>query len=262
MNNGLNLTLRQLYYQFVAGGLLANTERNYKKLGSIINNARLAGYINWYAIEDRTRNLMGLSHWKNPGDIMKSVASSFKVDKWEGQKYRPEVWIEKEALAGVISSVCNELDVSYFACRGYVSQSEMWSASQRFKRYDATPIIIYLGDHDPSGIDMTRDIQDRQDMFGGGVLDERIALNMDQIDEYKPPPNPAKLTDTRASDYILRFGHESWELDALDPFVLQDLVRETVLKYRDENTYQEVIEQEDEYIKIIKNITENWEKFV
>lgn len=233
---GYSLTLRQLYYRFVAADLIPNTVQSYKRLGSIINDARLAGDVDWLAIEDRTRNLVALSHWDSPSEIIATAAESYRRNLWEGQSVRMEVWVEKEALADVVAQVANRWDVPYFACRGYVSQSEMWSAAQRLMRYMLSPatatqvVILHLGDHDPSGIDMTRDIQDRLWMFcdpedcGDKVIVERIALNMAQVEEHKPPPNPAKVTDSRYQKYSESYGDESWELDALEPRVLDALI--------------------------------------
>lgn len=260
--DGYDLTLRQLYYQFVSRDLIANKQSEYKRLGGIISDGRLAGLIDWYAIIDRTRNRAANSHWDNPGQIIESAAAGFYKDRWEGQDYYVEVWIEKEALIGVISGICNRLDVSYFACKGYVSQSEMWSAGQRLghqRRMGKQPIIVHLGDHDPSGMDMTRDIFDRHFLFDSGAKVERIALNMDQIRQYNPPPNPAKFTDSRAKEYVKEFGTSSWELDALNPRVLSDLIEERVLSYRDEEAYQVVIDDEDEGKEILERIADNWE---
>ena len=241
---GYLLTLRQLYYQFVARDLVPNTERSYKRLGSIINDARIAGRIDWSAIEDRTRNLQSNSHWSNPAEIISACATQFKLDLWSGQDYRPEVWIEKEALAGVLVGVCRDLDVPYFACRGYVSQSEQWAAGMRFSEYRAAgfqPIVFHLGDHDPSGIDMTRDNSERLALFARtDVKVQRLALNINQIDEYNPPPNPAKVTDSRFETYQRRFGDHSWELDALEPAVLVELVRGAVENLCDFTIREEV----------------------
>lgn len=234
---GYELTLRQLYYQFVARDLIANTMREYKNLGSIINDARLAGLVSWEAIVDRTRNLQSNSHWDSPSDIVDACVENYRTDKWKDQAHRVEVWIEKDALIGVIERACTELDVPYFSCRGYTSQSEMHEAALRIKIYERegySPALIHLGDHDPSGKDMSRDIQDRLALFGSSVEVDRIALNMDQIRKYKPPPNPAKITDSRAKNYISEFGKSSWELDALDPKVLDSLIRKKILSYRDE----------------------------
>lgn len=165
---GYELTLRQVYYQLVARGYIPNNERSYKNVGNLINDGRLAGLIDWYAITDRTRNLRGNSHWDTPSEVIASAKYSYLLDKWEGQPNYVEVWVEKDALVDVVGQACRPLDVPYFSCRGYTSQSEMWMAAQRFRRQDFREqrIIIHLGDHDPSGIDMTRDIQERLDMFG------------------------------------------------------------------------------------------------
>lgn len=237
---GYNLTLRQLFYRFVATDLLPNTQRSYKRLGDLVNKGRLAGLISWDHIEDRTRNLRALPTWATPAEIMEGARRQYREDVWTTQDLRIEVWVEKDALVDVIGRAANQWDVPFFSCRGYVSQSEMWAAGQRIiERFEAdhfqSTLILHLGDHDPSGIDMTRDIEERIGMFTGwGDFEvRRIALNMDQIDAYQPPPNPAKLTDSRAGDYISRFGSSSWELDALEPSVLDDLIQTEIAEWVD-----------------------------
>ncbi len=242
---GYSLTLRQLYYQFVARGLLDNTVKNYNRLGSVINDARLAGYIDWLAIEDRTRNVSRNAHWDTPADAVRAVADQYRIDLWAHQPRRVEVWIEKEALTGVIAATCERLDVPYFACRGYVSQSEQWRAYRRSVRHPIT--MLHLGDHDPSGIDMTRDNDDRLNaVFGGDVDVRRLALNMDQVEEFNPPPNPAKMTDSRFSDYAANYGTESWELDALEPRVINALIEDNVNDIRDDDIYNEAVAEQEE----------------
>ena len=261
---GFKLTLRQLYYQFVSRDLIPNKQSEYKRLGSIINDARLAGLIDWDSIEDRTRNLQKLPHWNSPAEIVDACINQYKIDKWENQNYRLECWVEKEALAGIIENICNEHDVPFFACKGYNSQSEMQTAGRRFKGYtrkfkgfSQTPVVIHLGDHDPSGIDMTRDTQDRLKMFMGGMEIKRIALNMDQIERYSPPPNPAKTTDSRYQTYIASFGTESWELDALEPSILVNLIDTTIKSFKDPDLWEEKVEEENEHIEKLKKIVEN-----
>jgi len=249
---GFTLTLRQLYYQFVSRALIPNTQKEYHRMSGIISNARLAGLIDWEAIEDRTRNVITQPHWDSPESIIRSAANCYKLDKWVGQEYRPEVWIEKDALVGVVEGVCEKFDVPLFSCRGYTSQSEMWSASKRFAGYvldEQKPFIIHLGDHDPSGIDMTRDVTERSEMFLQMDAEEfelrRIALNYDQVEQYKPPPNFAKLTDSRAEKYIDEFGMSSWELDALEPSVLAKLVKETIEEFRDPEIWNKIVKREE-----------------
>lgn len=215
-SRGFVLTLRQLYYQFVSRDLLKNVQTEYKRLGKIINDARLAGKLDWSGIEDRDRAVTKPNVWSSPEAILQAVADQYKEDPWKTQLYRPEVWIEKNALVGVIEGVCTELRVPFFGCKGYVSQSEMYDAGKRFAttyRGRQTPLILHLGDHDPSGLDMTRDLGERLSMFAGRRVEvRRLALNMAQIDQYDPPPNPAKDTDARFAGYQDEFGDSSWSL--------------------------------------------------
>jgi hypothetical protein len=240
----LDLTLRQLYYQFVARGIIENTERSYKRLGSIVDDARLAGMIDWDAIEDRTRKLNTHGHWDCPSDLVEVVAERYHMDLWKNQLRRVEVWVEKEALVGVVSGICESLDVPYFACRGYSSQSAMWESAQRAEsnhiHNKQRTAILYLGDHDPSGIDMTRDVRDRMRLLSHDTPMEvhRLALNMDQVEQYNPPPNPAKMTDSRAEDYVAKFGEESWELDALEPKVIVALVKKHIFLLMDHGQFK------------------------
>lgn len=274
---GFVLTLRQLYYQLVSRDSFPsdrcwrwtgskwvrdpkgtkNALPNYKWLGTIVNDARLAGLIDWLAIEDRTRSLRRLSHWNSPAEIVEACSKQFHMDMWAEQDYRPEVWIEKDALVGVIEGICNRLDVPYFSCRGYTSQSEMWGAAMRLREYltiGQMPMILHLGDHDPSGKDMTRDISDRLEMFMGGCKVNRLALNMNQVRRYKPPPNPAKTADSRYRAYIAEFGGESWELDALEPRVIADLISDAVTRLVDANKWKKRARQIIRHQKAIKEV--------
>ncbi len=261
---GYELTLRQVYYQLVARGYIPNNERSYKNVGSLINDGRLAGLIDWHSVTDRTRNLRSESHWDTPADVIASARYSYNLDKWKGQPNYVEVWVEKDALVDIVGQACSPLDTPYFSCRGYTSQSEMWSAAQRFIRQKQRKkrIIIHLGDHDPSGIDMTRDIQERLEMFGADVFVKRVALTMNQIQTYNPPPNPAKITDSRASKYIDQFGDESWELDALEPKVITDLIKKQVTMYRNDAIYRAVCDKESREKEELKMLEHNYDKAV
>lgn len=259
---GFDLTLRQLYYQFVAHDLFPadrrwtwngqkyirdpegtpNAEPNYTWLGDIVSDARMAGLLDWDHIVDRTRNIRGNEHWLKPSAMLKEMIARYAIDKWADQPQYVEVWMEKDAMLGVVGQIAAQLDVPFFSCRGYTSQSEMWSASQRLLRrinQGKKVHIIHMGDHDPSGIDMSRDIKERLSLFCGEEVHVlRAALNMVQIRKHNPPPNPAKSTDSRFQEYQDKFGNYSWELDALDPRALRDIVQRAVALFRDEALYQ------------------------
>lgn len=257
---GFSLTLRQIYYQFVARGWMPNKQTEYDRLGGIVSEGRMAGLISWTAIEDRNRNLMGTRTYDSPSAAVKETRESYAIDKWENQPWRPEVWVEKAALEGVVGSMCNQLQVDFFACRGYNSQSEQWRAGQRFADYirkGQRPIVFHLGDHDPSGIDMTRDNRDRLGIFAGTpIMVQRLAMNMPQIEQYDPPPNPAKSTDSRFAEYQAEFGDSSWELDALDPVVIHDLIEEAVKQVRDEALWDQMLAREVSEIRMLDSVIE------
>lgn len=261
---GYDLTLRQLYYQFVARGLTAdwptgaNTERSYKRLGTIVDKARMCGIIDWYHITDRTRSADSNPHWDSPGDIIDSAARGYTIDKWDDQRTRVELWVEKEALAGIVGQVARQRDCTYMACRGYMSSSAMWRAARRLGlliQGGQDVVVLHLGDHDPSGIDMSRDnfdrlrtfiAHDRGDWAAEQLEFRRIALNMAQVQQYQPPPNPAKMTDSRAEGYVELHGYESWELDALPPDVLVDLMNTHIDREVDPYAFERLAQREQD----------------
>lgn len=262
--DGYSLTLRQLYYQFVARDIIENSQKSYNRLGDIISNARLNGDLDWAAIEDRTRSLEGNAHWDNPAEIIDYYSRVYKIDTRIDQPNYIEVWVEKEALAGVIERICRKLDINFFACRGYVSQTAMYEASKRFisnENLGKNNIILHLGDHDPSGIDMTRDIRERlNDCFGAYVKVKRIALNMEQIEEFAPPPNPAKLSDSRCDGYMKKFGKMSWELDALDPNTLNELISTQVASYTDFDKKKALELKQQEGRNLLSSCSMSWDE--
>lgn len=262
---GYELTLRQLYYQFVARDLLANSDRNYKRLGSIVNDARLAGLIDWDHLTDRTRTQRRVATWDDPASIIDASADQFRRDLWEvsGQDRRVYCWVEKDALLDIVARAANRWQTPYFSCRGYVSQSEMWNAAMRMRRQSLAgpdPLVLHLGDHDPSGIDMTRDITERLELLVGMPIEvRRIALTMDQINHYQPPPNPAKVTDSRAHSYISTFGHQSWELDALEPQVLVQLLSDHIEDaISDRDTWDQALDEDRRTRDRMGDVARRW----
>jgi len=271
---GYDLTLRQLYYQFVARGLIPNTQREYKKLGDAISDGRYAGRIDWNSINDRTRHTREHDSWDGPASIIDSAAQGFQLDLWQGQPNHVEVWVEKDALVGVIERACGQDRFPFMSCRGYVSASQMWRSAMKFRRLIKAGQeihLLHLGDHDPSGIDMSRDIEERIMEFVWAHDGEeaamkfhlhRIALNMDQVQQYGPPPNPAKVTDSRAAAYIAEHGTESWELDALEPAVIDGLIRDNGHPLIDHGLMQERREREEADKEILQTASDRWQEVV
>ena len=263
---GLTLTLRQLYYQLVSRNIILNAERAYKNLSSLVSDARLAGTLDWEAIEDRIRVPVIPSEWSNLKDLVDSALYSYRLPRWETQENYVELWVEKDALAGVLRPMAHQYHVPMMVNRGYSSQSAMYEASRRYLNQSdnkVNRVIIYLGDFDPSGEDMVRDIGDRMQVFGCGAEFEirKIALTLKQVKFYKPPPNPTKHKDPRSKEFIAKYGASSWEVDAINPKELSRIVKREIESYIDKDAMGIIVEKEnDDKIKLteaVRQIMEN-----
>ena len=260
--DGYDLSLRQLYYQLVARDYIENSQRSYKNLGELVANARKAGLVDWNMISDRNRSTVKNSHWDSPAEIVEAAARSFAIDKWEDQPWHMGVVVEKDALSGVLEPVCSKLDIRFTAAKGYPSVTLLHAMGKRLNHYSHRQLkdicIIHLADHDPSGVDMTRNLQNELSMYAGEEIEVvRLALNMDQIETFNPPENPAKQSDSRFKKYQARFGDASWELDAIEPRNLAALVTDKVVELRDEDEWKQAVAREqamrDELKKFVKS---------
>lgn len=243
----LRLTLRQVYYQLVSRNVIQNTQRAYKSLGGLLSEARLAGLVDWDAIEDRGRLPSAMADWPDIKSALEAAEKRFRFPRWEGQDNYVELWVEKSALANVLWPLAAKYHVTMMVNRGYSSQSAMYESAQRFLERAGTrdPVLFYLGDHDPSGEDMVRDIYDRLVMFGVHDVDvQKLALTMEQVRQYDPPPNPAKMTDSRAAKYVEEHGADSWEVDALNPKTLAEIIETAFQSVTDMDKMNAVIAKE------------------
>ena len=246
---GLRLTLRQLYYQLVSQNVISNTERSYENLGNLLSRGRLAGYVDWDAIEDRIRRPLMITEWSSPEHIMRAVMYGYKLPRWKNQDQYVELWVEKDALAGVLQPITEEYHVTLMVNRGYSSQSAMKEAAERLQKAAENGkelVILYIGDMDPSGEDMVRDVGDRLELLTHGESIEviKLAITPEHIAQYNPPPNPTKLSDSRAAKFIAKFGNSSYEADALPPDVLAQIVRDALSEYVNQDAWDEISDKE------------------
>lgn len=256
----LTLTLRQLYYQLVARGFIPNIVQEYSKLSRIMVFGRMNGLVDWDHIEDRLRRPR-LPYWnKNVVDALKDTVDQYRLDRQADQENYIELWTEKDAVSNILWKSAGFYHIRLIVNRGYTSCSAIKKAFERFKYQSGDPVILYVGDHDPSGLDMIRDIRDRLDEFG--LVDFKVihvALTMAQIEEYNPPPNPAKITDPRANWYFREHGSESWELDALRPEVLSTIVESAIRENIDVNQFMKIRAKEDRDKKNLEKIIKDLE---
>lgn len=245
---GYKMTLRQLYYQLVSRDIIPNRVQEYQKLSTLLVKARMGGAVDWNSIEDRLRRPKVPYKVNDVPHAIKDTIRQYRLERQEGQDNYIEVWCEKDALSNVLYRVTAHYQIRLMVNRGYSSCTAMHDAFKRFQRAEnrgQNVIILYLGDHDASGLDMIRDVTDRQDEFGVDPEIVHIALTKAQIEQYNPPPNPAKITDPRAKDYIAEHGATSWEVDALPPNVLEELLISSIEARIDSDMFDSIVAQED-----------------
>ncbi|MDH3779836.1 MAG: hypothetical protein OES15_03155 [Nitrosopumilus sp.] len=257
-DQGYKITLRQLYYELVSKNIIANDQKEYNNLGTLINDARYYGYVDWEIMEDNVRTLNYSGFYDNIAHLIDNSIDSYRLDRWQNQDYYVEVWVEKDALSSFIKRVTNQYQIPLMVNRGYSSATAMYKSSLRFNRKtyqdQKNCILLYLGDHDPSGLNMIEDIDNRLNTFECSVKIVHVALTMEQIEQYNPSPNPAKITDSRSKGYIRKYGNKSWEIEALKPTTLIELVESYIKKYLDEDKFQKIIDKENNDKKRLKDI--------
>lgn len=275
------LTLRQLYYQLVTRDVIPNNVKEYAKLSTLLKEGRMGGIVDWNAIEDRLRVPSQPSSFESPEQILDACISQYELPRMDGQPSYIEVWVEKDALSGVLKRVTEPFHIPILVNRGYSSVSAMHDAYKRFKAAydnDQSVVILYLGDFDPSGVDMLRDIKSRiLEFFVGehGHEDDGedweevarlsnfnfevipVALTRQQIRQYNPPPNPAKISDPRAAKFIEEHGASSWEVDALKPEVLDAILTKAIKANIDETKYKKKMAEEKKDIKKLQSLKEH-----
>jgi len=275
---GYTLTLRQLYYQLVGKALIPNHLNVYKKIGTIKDDMCYSGVLDWAAFEDRGRKLYTPWWESSVLQSIKDAKKTYRVARQEGQKIHIEIWTEKEAISGILKPICSKYGISLMVNKGYSGSSAMYQSYARFasrlkswRENKQKTIVLYFGDHDPSGLDMLRDIQERIDFMleNGSRLDPayepdffrlfHMGLTKKQIEELNPPPNFAKLTDTRAKKYIAEHGTDSWEVDALKPAEIVAIVEEWVAKTVDLVQYEVMMQKEADDLENFQEIIDSLE---
>ena len=254
-SQGIKLTNRQLYYQLVASDIIPNAEETSMRLSAFLTNARYAGHIDWDMIEDRGRVPDKHPEWNNIKMLVQSAIQAYRLPRWSDQEFYVELFCEKQALESVLKPIANKYHIYFSYNKGYTSSSSMYDLAKRLKREinnGKHVKLLYFGDHDPSGLDMVRDVHDRiQEFLTQGASYTKpdfevlpLALTMEQIRKFNPPPNPAKIKDPRAKRYISKFGSISWELDALRPDVLMLIAEHGILEWLNKSKYDVWIEKE------------------
>ncbi len=233
---GRPMTVRQVFYQAVARGLVAKTESEYKyTVGRLLTEMRLSDdpfalSIPFDWIADNTRWMRKPRSWSSVEDVLRETAQFYRRRLWDEQDAYVEIWLEKEALAGVVYPITEEWDVPLMVTRGYPSISYLHIAAEAITAAGKPAYIYYFGDHDPSGVDISRNVEGRLRQFTwANIVFERVAVTAGQVVEWSLPTRPTKKSDTRSKS----FAGDSVELDAIPPDELRNLVRACIERHID-----------------------------
>lgn len=230
------LTIRGLFYALVSAGVVAKTEGEYKStVVRLAGEMRRAGDLPWHWVADHTRWMRKPRSYGTIEEAIAETAALYRRDVWTSMPERVEVWLEKDALAGVVYDVTEEWDVPLMVTRGYASLSFLHSAAAEISAIGKPTYIYFLGDLDPSGKDIPRAVErDLREMAPDVTFYfERLAVNAEQIDLYDLPTRPTKKTDSRAKN----FDGRSVELDAIPAPTLRDLVDTAIRRHIDEDVF-------------------------
>jgi hypothetical protein len=249
------MTVRQAYYQLVSGQVIENSKSQYNSVSKALVEARKEGIIPWEWIEDRIRRPRMVQAWDGLGDFIEAVRRSYRRNVWESQPQLVECWLEKDALSGIFEELLRPYGVTLNVGRGYDGWSSIHNAADRYADWESVS-VLYFGDFDPSGEDMVRSLRDRLEELGATPRIVKVSLTMEDIVRYRLPPDPAKLTDTRAKDFIAKNGDISVELDALPLAVLKSKIRQAVEASMDLEALAEVRHTERDDIERLEQILE------
>ena len=226
-------TVRQCFYLAIAAGLIDKTEQEYKgTVCRLLADARIEGDLSWSTIVDHTRSALYLKTADSLADAVADTARHYRRAMWRNQEHRVEIWIEKQTLMGVLRDVTMEFDVGLFATRGYPSLSFLYDCAEDIQDSGKPTFIYFLGDHDPSGRDIRRNVEARLREFtdDADIVFEHLAVTPEQIREMSLPVRPTKTTDTRAKGW----QGGSVEVEAITPDKLRNMVTNAIVQHIDD----------------------------
>ncbi len=224
------MTVRQVFYQATVRGLIEKTENGYRKVQGMLTDMRKSGALPYGWIADNTRLMRKPRTYVGIEHALENTAKFYRKNLWADAGVYVEVWLEKDALSGVIYDVTHDFDVPLMVARGYASLSFLHSAAEELKHQDRPCFIYHLGDFDPSGVNAAETIERtlRELAPGADITFERLAVKPYQIEAWNLPSRPTKQTDTRAKNWK---GGNSVELDAIEPDILRAIVRTAIERH-------------------------------
>jgi hypothetical protein len=227
------LTIRQIFYLCEVGGYVPKTEGGYRQVQYQLREMRRTGIVPYGWIADNTRWKIKPRTFNGLTEAINHWQVAYRRDLWSEQEVHVEIWVEKDALAGVINPITQQYDVPLFVARGFSSLTFAYEAAEEIKAIGKPAYIYHFGDFDPSGVCAAGKIREELIQHGAPVMFERVAVTEEQINHWSLPTRGVKKTDTRAGQWPYPF---SCELDAIPPQKLRDLVQEYIERHIDPTT--------------------------
>lgn len=249
-------TVRQVFYQSVNAGLVPKEEtRGYDPVQRALVHLRREGVMPYEWISDETRWMRKPRTHHGLERMLRETARTYRRALWDEQDAYVEIWLEKEALAGVVDDVTAEWDVPLMVTKGFPSLTYLHGAAKQLEAEEKPVFLYYFGDWDPSGKDISRVTEERlREMVDEDFHFRRVAINEDDILHYSLQTRPTKATDSRAA----KFKGESVELDALPPDTLRDLVRQVIEFHVDEDALERTRAVEKAERETLREIAQSW----
>lgn len=235
-------TLRSVYYGLVSKLIVTNNDKYYKKVANALVSARKLGMIPWTSIEDTTRTPHTVSTWNDLDDYKKTILNCYRTDVWKQQPQYVEVWIEKNTIVSILMPILKKYAVTLRVGRGYNSWASIYNAANTYNNIGKPITILYIGDFDASGCDMERAMRVGLADFGSRPEILKIALTESQVELYQLPTTVSKKKDPRRHEFVKKYGNVAYELDALSPTVLQELLEKEIFERLNINLFNQSLE--------------------
>ena len=254
------ITIRHLFYRLTGQHIIPKTEPAYKGLCSHLSKWRRSGEVEWSAFADNTRWHIKQHTYSGVDDALRNTVQNYRRDLWDTQPYYIETWVEKDAMASIVSGTANQWGVPVFVCRGFASLSSLYSAAATFRTATEAGkkvIIYHLGDHDPSGVAAGESILKAfRDDFHVDLQFTRIAVTPEQIERLSLPTRPTKKTDTRARNW--GGGDECVELDSMPPAEIRKIVQKSIVQHIDAGEWKALQETEALEKQTMSDFLDKW----
>ena len=255
-------TVRGICYQLFNRKLIPGMSRgSTQKVSRILVQARERGIIPWEWIVDETRPVELVSSWRDPERFMQTVSWSYRKDRWADQPRRVMVVSEKGTVGGVIRPITEKYGVPFLVCHGFGSATALHDLAKRSASDSRPLVLLYVGDHDPSGRYMSDiDLDKRIDRYDGAAFIQRVAVTEEQITQHRLLTFPAreKTADVRHAWFVKEYGETCCELDALNPNVLRQLVEDAILTHLDQDLWDRAEEIQEVEMTSISDFIRSW----